>query len=208
MLFNNFEKYLKRRKGAIHVGAHEGEERFWYVRQGFDNVIWFEPNITLFERLTKNTENLKGHVAYNYGVHDSLTTAELHISSNDGQSSSILPLKLHSLYHPDVKYISDQTIKVVRLDDFFKQNLLSPQDFNFLNIDVQGVELNVIKSFGEEIRNIDYIYTEINEDELYTDCCLVGDIDIHLKHYGFKRIATKMTKCKWGDALYVKNELL
>ena len=32
---------------------------------------------------------------------------------------------------------------------------------NFLILDVQGFELNVIKGFGENIKNIDFIYTEV-----------------------------------------------
>ncbi len=64
------------------------------------------------------------------------------------------------------------------------------------------MELNVIKSFGSFIEKLDYIYTEINEEKLYKECCLVNEIDSYLKLRGFVRIATKMTIYKWGDALY------
>jgi len=53
MLFTSFEKYIKKVKGAIHVGGHEGQERDWYRKHGFSPVIWFEPNNGLYQRLQK-----------------------------------------------------------------------------------------------------------------------------------------------------------
>lgn len=207
MLFTNFDRYLKEKRGAIHVGAHEGQERNWYIQQGFDKVIWFEPNKELFDRLQKRIEIINGHRAFNLGVHDVLKKATLHISSNDGQSSSILELERHSFYHPTVTYVDEQEIELIRMDDFFLEgNDYSVLDFNFLNIDVQGVELNVIKSFGNLITKMDYIYTEVNEEPLYKNCCLIGEIDQYLKQYGFVRKETLMTKNKWGDAFYLKEK--
>ena len=34
-------------------------------------------------------------------------------------------------------------------------------------MDVQGVELNVIKSFGDNIKNLEFIQSEVNVEELY-----------------------------------------
>ncbi len=204
MLFTNFTRFLKEKRGAIHVGAHEGCERNWYIQQGFNQVIWFEPNKEIFDRLQKRIEIVQGHLAYNFGIHDTLSEAILHIASNDGQSSSILNLGMHLFYHPNISYIDDQKIKMVRLDDFFKMGKHNLSDFNFLNIDVQGVELNVLKSFGPLINKIDYIYTEVNEEKLYKDCCLISDVDEYLKKFGFIRKQTKMSPYKWGDAFYLK----
>jgi hypothetical protein len=140
-------------------------------------------------------------------VHNDLKKATLHISNNDGQSSSILELGTHQIYHPNVHYVKDEEISLIRLDEFFERgdygrfNILN---YNFLNIDVQGVELNVIKSLGLLIHNIDYIYTEVNEEYLYKDCCLIEDIDSYLKPFGFVRECTKITSHRGGDALYIK----
>ena len=206
MLFTNFEKYLTKKKGAIHVGAHEGQERNWYIQQGFEKVVWFEPNKELFERLLNRISIVKGHTAFHCGVHDKLEEAVLHISNNDGQSSSILELGTHTIYHPRVHYVRDEVIKLVRLDEIFKEDdtFLSIDNYNFLNIDVQGVELNVIKSLGSFISKMDYIYTEVNEEYLYKECCLIKDIDCYLKPFGFVRECTRITPHRWGDALYIR----
>jgi len=208
MLFDSFEKHIKFVKGAIHVGGHEGQERDWYRKHSFSPVIWFEPNKKLFQKLEKNIEGYENHVAFNLGVHDILDEAVLHIASNGGQSSSILELGLHSIYHPKVKYIKDEVILLTRIDEFFKEGDLDINDYNLLNVDVQGVELNVIKSFGDLIGELDYVYAEVNEAELYKGCALVSVIDDYLEAYGFCRKATHMTKYQWGDAFYIKKELL
>lgn len=204
MLFNTFEKYLKERRGAIHVGANTGAERDWYVRQGFSPVLWFEPNIDVFEKLGKNIRFTEGHTAFNVGIHDTLKTAKLHIASNNGQSSSILEFGTHSTYRPDIKYIGDQNIQMMRMDNFLFLTGRDVRDYNFLNIDVQGVELNVIKSFGNLLGALDYIYTEVNEEQVYKGCALMKDIDKYVAGFGFRRVDTYITKHKWGDAFYLR----
>jgi len=203
MLFTLFDKYLQERRGAIHVGAHEGQERDWYKSQGFDKVLWFEPNKEIFPVLIKNITPFKNHKAFNVGVHDTITgKATLHISSNNGESSSILPFGTHTRYHPSIKYKRDQEITLVRMDEFLKQKKIDINDYNFLNIDVQGVELNVIKSFGKLLSKMDYVYAEVNEAETYIGCSLLPDVDSYLKSYGFLRLAIHMTRSQWGDAFY------
>jgi hypothetical protein len=50
------------------------------------------------------------------------------------------------------------------------------------------------------LKGIDYIYTEVNETDIYKDCALIGEIDEYLSD--FERVETAMTEFKWGDALY------
>ena len=208
MLFKTFETYLKDRRGVFHIGANVGEERDWYITRGFTKVYWFEPNKAVFDKLVNNIKPYPNHMAINIGIHDTLKQATLHIASNEGQSSSILELGLHATYHPKVHYIADQLIKLERMDDFISKFKLDIKNFNFLNVDVQGVELNVIKSFGKLIDKLDYIYAEVNEAELYKGCALVGEIDEYLPTYNFIRIATHMTRNQWGDGFYIKKTLL
>ena len=208
MLFTKFEKHIKVIKGAIHVGGHEGQERDWYRKLGFSPVIWFEPNKTLFQRLKRNLRGYVNQEAFNIGVHDTLEEAPLHISNNNGQSSSLLELGLHTVHHPKVKYIRDEVVPLTRIDTFFEDGNLDIKDYNLLNVDVQGVELNVIKSFGDLIGELDYVYAEVNEAEVYKECALVTEIDAYLEKYGFCRKVTYMTKCQWGDAFYIKKSLL
>jgi FkbM family methyltransferase len=206
MLINRLGEYLKIKRGAIHVGANVGEERHWYHNNGFSIVFWFEPNREIFKILKENISVYPNQFAVNWGVHDILDKGVLHVANNEGQSSSLLDLGTHKRHHPEVHYIKDQKIALVRMDEFFSKEWM--KEFNFLNVDVQGVELNVIKSFGDSITYLDYINAEVNEEEVYEKGALIGEIDEYLHNYGFSREVTEMTKFHWGDALYVRDGII
>jgi hypothetical protein len=90
------------------------------------------------------------------------------------------------------------------LKTFYKENSLNVADYNFMNLDIQGAELLALRGAGDILKNFDYIYTEVNIEELYDGCCLMNEIDEYLKQFGFKRVITEMTQYGWGDAFYVK----
>ena len=124
--------------------------------------------------------------------------------SNNGQSSSILELGLHKIKHPEVHYINSFKSRSKRLENVISN--YKSISFNFLNLDIQGVELRALKSLGNYyLEKVDYIYTEVNCDYVYEKCDLIGDIDKYLSTFGFKRVETSwFGDCKWGDAFYIK----
>ena len=63
-----------------------------------------------------------------------------------------------------------------RLDDL----ALDLSKYNFMNIDVQGYELEVFKGAFETLKNIDYIISEVNQDEVYEGCPHVSELDKYL----------------------------
>lgn len=80
--------------------------------------------------------------------------------------------------------------------------------FDFLNLDIQGVELEALQGIGVYFEKIKWIYTEVNKSEVYKNCALIDDIDAFLKMEGFKRVATRWVKKQgWGDALYVRENV-
>jgi hypothetical protein len=94
---------------------------------------------------------------------------------------------------------------MVRLDEFIENNKeLKEMEYNFLCLDVQGYELEVLKGAGKTLKQIDYILCEVNKDKVYDKCCHVNEIDDFLSTYGFERILTNWEGIIWGDALYLK----
>ena len=82
-------------------------------------------------------------------------------------------------------------------------------DYNFLNVDVQGSDLNVILSFGELLNKIDFVYSEINTVEVYEGCHTIDQFDDIMSIKGFERVMTHIYHGGgWGDALYIKSSLL
>ncbi len=206
MLRGKIEPFIKDLRGALHVGANVGEEADWYQSVGFQHVLWFEPNRELFPILSVNIKKYPHQHAVAIGIHDTLKEGVLHISNNAGQSSSLLELGLHTKYHPDVKYIEDRVVKLDRLDHFLEDAGMTIKDFSFVNIDVQGTELNVLKSLGDLLGRLEYVYLEVNDNEVYKGCALLPEIDSYLESFNFIRIKTKMTNAHWGDAFYIKEK--
>ena len=69
-----------------------------------------------------------------------------------------------------------------------------------MNLDIQGKELDALKSMGDYIQYVQYIYTEVNSEKVYKDCALLPEIDEFLKEKGFIRVACKMWgNCGWGE---------
>ena len=195
-------KYNIQFKGILHVGAHECEELNDYEKYiTRDKILWVEALPNKFE-LCKN--KYPGINIENAIVSDVVENVVFKVSNN-GQSSSILDFGLHSQYHPDVHYITsfDGTTSLLK-DILPKYNI----NYNFLNFDIQGAELKALKGMEEYLYNVDYLYTEVNSDYVYKNCALVSELDEYLRQFGLVRIETCWTYCKWGDAFYIKENLI
>jgi FkbM family methyltransferase len=188
-------------RGILHVGAHECEELTDYMRNGVNpnNVVWIEGNEEKVELM-----KLRGIPNIYQGlVSDKEEEVNFYITNN-GQSSSILELHTHKIHHPQVVVSNVKKQRTSTIENIFRQNGLDGSKYNFWNFDIQGAELLALKGAGDLIKNADALYMEVNEEELYKDCALIGQLDEFLKGHGFTRVETSMTHCKWGDALYVK----
>lgn len=189
-------------KGIIHIGAHKMEEREDYLASGIKDIIWIEANPELVKRNQSLTSPLES--VFGCAVSDVDNKIYDFNITNNGESSSILDLDLHKTHHPHIHVTETIKVKSSRIDTLIKENSINIQDYDFVNIDIQGAELLALKGFGDCLRSVKYIYTEVNTNFLYKDCALVSQIDEYLAKYEFKRVATAMTRYEWGDAFYIK----
>ena len=100
----------------------------------------------------------------------------------------------HLNHHQHIHYISSTTQKTTRLDTCIENNNILIETLNFINLDIQGIELRALKSMEKYLKYIDYIYTEVNSEELYKECDLIGSIDSYLKQFGFQRTDSRIYK--------------
>ena len=196
-------KYGINVSGVFHVGAHECEELEDYLNGGVssNSIYWIEGQ----ESLVNNMKQ-KGVKNIYQALIDLEDNKEVTFNiSNNGQSSSILEFGSHSIHHPHVHYVSSRKQKTTRLDSLIEKNNIPIDRLNFLNLDIQGVELRAIQSMEKYLQHIDYIYTEVNTEEVYKGCDTIDSIDNYLKQYGFERCDTRIYKqYGWGDAFYIK----
>lgn len=193
------QKYQVKIKGLIHVGAHYGQEYEIYQKLGIANLIFFEP-------LPQNFEILKTHVGekaklFQLALGNENKKVKMYIeSANNGMSSSILKPQKHLEQYPQIVFDQEEIVEMVRLDDFLSEK----ENYNFLTIDVQGYELEVLKGTQETLASISGILTEVNRDELYSNCAQVEQLDDFLARFDFQRVETNWEGGTWGDAFYLK----
>jgi FkbM family methyltransferase len=197
--------------GVVHIGLHEGDEILKYIFMGVKNIIGFEANRNVFKKLKKkNIYNLIPWLKLefvNIAISDKKGVADFFITSND-LSSSLLKLKKHKQIYPEITEVNSEKVNTDTLNNFF-ENSYNIDDYNFLNMDIQGAELMALKGATKILDKIDIINVELNFDELYENCALSSEIDDFLLNYSFVRVCTnKKFHPTWGDGLYVKKNFI
>jgi FkbM family methyltransferase len=197
-------------RSVVHIGAHTGEEISAYSSCGVAQVVWFEANRSLIPLLKESTGVFNVRQEYFCEVLSDMDGEEVSFSiTNNGQSSSILELGTHRIHHPHIHVVQKTKLITKRFDSVLRdhEDKIGIDSVDFVNLDVQGAELKVLRGFGDcfsENQNIRAVYTEVNTEEVYVGCALLYEIDSFLEQFGFKRVATAMTDANWGDALYLR----
>lgn len=200
-LIHNFKLQIS---GILHIGAHECEELNDYNRVGLNNsnIYWIE---AMQEKVDLCRNRYKGVNIYQ-AVIDEEDNKEITFNiTNNGQSSSILEFGSHETSHPQVHIVSKKQMTTTRMDTLIERENMPIEKLNFVNLDIQGVELRALKSMEKYLSHVHYIYSEVNTEEVYKGCNLIGEIDAYLKGLGFVRVAQKIySEYGWGDAFYMK----
>lgn len=200
---NVFSKFTYHPKGIIHIGAHLCEERDIYNQAGCgdQSIIWIEANPNIVEKARSMLPNsVQLHQAV---ISDQCGTIDFNVSNNY-QSSSILPLGRHKVYHPDVSYVETMHLETITLPVFLKKIDKSVEQFDTLIMDIQGSEMLALKGALELLPYFRAIYLEVNTEEIYEGCGLLNDIKALLQNHGFRMVDINMTSCHWGDAFFMK----
>lgn len=198
-LINLTKKYDMNIKGVFHIGAHHGQENNVYNHLKIQNRMFFEPLPSNFSQLVENVSS--EYVLINKALGNENKMVEMFVETvNQGQSSSLLKPVKHLEQYPHIKFTSKELVEMIRLDDLN----IDMSKYNFINIDVQGYELEVFKGGKKTLENIDYIMAEINRDEVYENCAKIDEMIEFLLPYGFKLVETNWAGGTWGDGFFIK----
>jgi len=202
-------KYNLKPKGVIHVGAHWAEEHDDYVANGIERFVYIEPckdaydillhKFSVIDRLS-SLYSIDDVTCYNVACGSYETKGVMYVShDNQGQSNSLLEPDLHLQQHKEVVFNDAEIVEVVTLDSLKVTG-------DFLVMDCQGYEGEILKGADETLKQVNIIYTEVNNGSTYKGNMLIQDVDELLALYGFKRVETywPSPNWTWGDAVYIK----
>lgn len=147
-------------KTLIEVGAYDGRDSLNFYNQGF-RVFTFEPKKDLYENLVNKTKHLNNYTVIPKAVCLKNGKTQFNICKFGG-ASSILSFRNEkelienwSENRTDIHYSGiSYEVDTIRLDTFIEENKLENTIIDYLHIDAQGVDLDVLKSLGKYINNV------------------------------------------------------
>ena len=168
-------KSLKRVDQVIDIGANRGQfglaalSLFPHAK-----YICFEPIKAAYKVLKEVLIFNKDISFHNFAVGNSHNDIEINISKSEDSSSLLEITDLQNEIFPGTKKKSTQKVKLAKLTDFVSCNELNT--YSLMKIDVQGFELEVLKSAQEILNKIQYIYVECSFKELYKNQAMFDDV--------------------------------
>jgi FkbM family methyltransferase len=177
--------YLSTCRGVIHVGANYGQERDIYASHGL-RVAWVEPIPEVHEKLVSNISRLPDQRAIRALITDKHgEECVLHVSSNEGASSSIFDLHMHRDIWPEVSYVREIRVKSTTLPAALADAGLNAADYDALVVDTQGSELLVLRGAESLLTGLTYIQVEAADFESYKNGTTVAQLTQFLSERGF-----------------------
>jgi FkbM family methyltransferase len=166
---------------VVDVGAAEyGKDPYARLtQQGLCEVIGFEPHAENCAR--RNATARPGHRYLPYALGDG-RLRRFYECQNPLTSSLYAPNApmLKRFSRLELPVVAEHDIQTHKLDD-----LPEVDDIDFLKLDVQGAELDVILGATRLLKGALLVHTEVEFIPMYTDQPLFGDVDVALRKSGF-----------------------
>jgi len=205
------DQFMARVPGLIHVGANVGQERNRYNKYGLE-VVWVEPIPEVFAELQKNIASLPRQQAYQELLTDESRAYVFHVASNQGESSSILPLKEHQEIWPNVVYERELILHSKTLDELIAEQDIELHRYKALVLDTQGSELLVLKGAHQTLQAMKYVKVEAADFEAYCGCATVDSLNKFLSMHGFSETrrhafaAKQQGNGRYYDLIFQRNQ--
>lgn len=160
------------------IGAHRFDESALIdkVFPGLERLYVFEPLPEPLEHLHALAARDPRVRVFPVALDEADGSARFHVSSNAGESSSLLPFGTHSEHFPEVRMTRTIEVRTRRLDTLLAEQGLPAPDV--LLIDVQGAEYRVLASLPPSIlKQVRLIYTEVSLEAIYQGARPLADVE-------------------------------
>ena len=208
----------------VDVGAMRSDPSRYQtlLDRGLARLVGFEPRLDAMEKLESSESELYLPHAIGNGLHRTFYECRHGgCSSTYKPSSSYIDSFTSIGTNGDANFevVGSAPIKTIRLDEI--EQIIGA---DFLYIDVQGAELDVLRGAEKLFKNIAVIDLEVEFIPLYEDQPLFADVDQFMRSHGFlvhklidvsgrpfkpfilnNNPAEAISQLLWADAVYVPN---
>ncbi|KKM05868.1 hypothetical protein LCGC14_1749770 [marine sediment metagenome] len=198
-------------RGVIHVGANDGYEIDWYLKLGIKNILAVEPERESYNKLKQKFKGVAGiHISsVALGDGDRATVGILRVPQGSTGGSTLLT---ELPYGPGVtgvtyNYSDKQEVVVTTFEKlvYLFSDIIELKDYNCLVVDVQGMELQVLKGFGPHLEKMDCLNIECSETPIYEGEAPAYDVVTWLAARDFYNITPIQAH---NDILFVRRRYL
>ena len=197
----------------LDVGAFIGETVARAYHRYPNNKIWaFEPCKKTFGILEHNVGRHPNVTLVQCAV-DSDETPKTFYESRDAVCASLSPFsedkgkwEVGNGSHSVFDIVDEYIVPCTRLDNFLEIN--SIKSVEYLKVDAQGRDLNVIKSLGDRLKDVRTILAEarLTDFHLYEGDCHKDELVQYMKDNGFSaRHSEKQTYDQEENILFVRD---
>lgn len=227
-MFDAFTTLKRDGFGYVDAGARDGVHAVFADAAPLLEVVGFEPDAEECRRLSAAAHGWRSatYLPWALGARDG--EQPFHLCRSRGTSSCYRPNRTWLERFPDPQrydVVETQTVRVRSLDSLRRDaSARLPSSIDFLKLDVQGAELDVLHGAGETLRQVTGIEVEVEFAPLYEGQPLFRDVDAYLEERGFSLF--KLRRKSWvrrnrqqhprisagqliaGDALYLRDPLV
>jgi len=161
----------------LEIGANDGTHTIWF-KELFPHatIHCFEPDPRAVSRFEVKTAGLTGvhlhqHVISNKVGEIDFFPSVQQVTGDDTRpwdcSGSIRQPTMHLEVHPNIEFGAPVKVSTSTLDQWCCDAAVD--DIDFIWMDVQGAELDVLSGAAETLRNVHYLYTEYSVVPLYAN---------------------------------------
>ena len=144
----SFERLNVDVKGVIHVGMWDFVEHYCYSKLVGDKVIGVEANEFVYDTMSKPVADRCGYLSFNECVYSEDGLEKQFYLAND--CSTLNPVAYSN--HLSMKLAGGNFVNVItkKLSTLIQENNIDMNQYDFLNIDAEGAELEILKGFEEQ----------------------------------------------------------
>lgn len=202
-------QFLPENPIVFEVGAKDGEESVKFAKMWpRGTILSFEANKNQFVKYLTKSEYFSNMQGYNLAVNTYNGFATFHLCWGSNGDDPIFE-GASSLLEPFGPYINDYkgpkiTVPCVIFQDWCRNHAVQAIDFIWL--DIEGFELQLLKSSPEIFKTVKVIYTETNFAKFRDGTTQFVDLKNYLESVGYQLVAHWYNEGLQGDAIFIRKE--